>query len=191
MAQPDKRDVLAEVLIGSLTAVAFEEMISAVHRSAKGLTLITFGLVLIFALTTIRFLVGNLLSIIKKEGPSHSDRWFSDLMVIVALAAVLAFAGGLCSEESATHQVSFFDALCVVFVIDAFWILSLWRSERKFVLWEWFSLDIVMLALTLGIYGFFGRASAYSPAGIMFFVVANILVFGVDVWLQKERYHLF
>jgi hypothetical protein len=194
MAELKKRDILAEVLIGSLTAVAFEEMIRTVHDSASrnGLTPLTLGLALIFALTTIRFLVGNLLSIIKGDAESRSGfKWFYDLMVIVALAAVLAFLGGLCGEDSAPLKFSFFDVLCVVFVIDAIWILSLWLGERKLLLWEWFGLDIVMLALTLGVYAFSGRATAYTPAGILFFVVANILVFGVDVWLQKERYHLF
>jgi hypothetical protein len=190
MAELKKRDVLAEVLIGSLTAVAFEEMISTVHH--YGLTPVSLGLAIIFALTTIRFLVGNLLSIIKDGAQSHTGfRWFYDLMVVVALAAVLAYLGGLCSEESAARKLSFFDVLCVVFVIDAIWILGAWLSEREIILWEWFALDIVMLVLTLGVYAVSGRAAAYSGAGILFFVVANILVFGLDVWVQKRRYGLF
>ena len=192
MVQLEKQDVLAEVLIGSLTAVAFEEMIRSVHESGHGLTPATLGLALIFALTTIRFLVGNLLSIIKGDAKSRSGfRWFYNLMVIVALAAVLAYLGGLCSEESAGRKFSFFDVLCVVFLIDAIWILSVCLSERTIVLWEWLGLDIVMLVLTLGVYAVSGRAAAYSGAGILFFVVANVLVFGVDVWVQKRRYALF
>src|SRR5712691_3498861 len=84
-------------------------------------------------------------------------------MVIVLLAAVLAYLGGLCSEGSAARHFSFFDVLCVVFVIDALWILSLWRTERKLVLWEWFGLDIAMLILTLGVYVFLGVQPLTPP----------------------------
>jgi hypothetical protein len=197
MAELKRPNILAEVLIGSLTAVAFEEMIRSLHESAKlhGLTLPSLGLALIFTLTAIRFLVGNLLHLVKERtGTTTRDtaEWFYDLMMIVLLAAVLAFLGGLCAEESAPLKFSFFDVLCVVYIIDAVWILSLWVGGRSVVPWEWFGLDIAMLLPTLGVYLFFGRATAYSNAGILFFVVANALAFGVDVfWLQNQKYKLF
>ena len=197
MAGLKKRDILAEVLIGSLTAVAFEEMIRGLHESAtrRGFTPASLGLALIFALTTIRFLVGNLLHLVKEDTEAtnrDAAEWFYDLMMIVLLATVLALLGGLCAEESAALKFSFFDALCLVFVIDAIWIISLWVGGRNVVPWEWFGLDIAMLALTLAVYVFFGRATAYSNAGIMFFLVANALAFGIDVfWLQNKKYNLF
>src|ERR1700694_1687074 len=194
MVTRENRNTLAEVLIGALTAVAFEEMVRAVHESVahNGFAVKTLALPVIFALTTIRFLMGNLLHLIKdppRNGEATNDglAWFGDLMVIVVLATVLAFLGGLTAgEESVKLNFSFFDVLCVVYVIDALWIiLALWIRGRE-VPWGWLILDVAMLLATLVIYGCLGGAAAYSEIGLAVFVIANAAAFGFDVWLQRK-----
>jgi len=201
----EKPSIVAEVLVGSLTAVAFEEMVRAIHESAKGegITWGTGALALIFSLTTIRFLVGNLLYL---KRATENSTWFYDLLVIVAQAVALAFLGGLCvREESIQLRFSFFGVLCIVLVIDLCWTFAHWVKKRRSPqsgeasalqqpdnkqkgdpLTDWLILNSALLAVIGIFYVFCGAEMAYSCFGLAILLVANLLAFFIDHWILKK-----
>jgi hypothetical protein len=229
MDPQERKNVLAEVLIGSLTAVAFEEMVRAVRESLKSVTEMasfcstenhgtafgTGALALIFALTTIRFLIGNMLHLIwEPKSPEARERreqtWFWDLLVIVAQAVTLAFLGGLSGrEENVSRPFDFLLVLCFVFFIDGCWTLVHWVSEKKSCEAErklreaeeggqggkqkgaphlkWLGLDVLMLAVTAGSYGIWGAAVVYSDTGLAVLLLVNLGVFMWDYKIQKDH----
>ncbi|PYL63297.1 MAG: hypothetical protein DMF24_00835 [Verrucomicrobia bacterium] len=194
MNKPEKRNLLAGIFITALVAIAYQEMVNAVRESVRehGITFGTTALVIIFFVTTIRFLVGNQLHLISERVQSMPGLlWFYDLLIILGQTVAMMFLGGLASLElSLRLQIAFLDILVVVFVLDIFWILSQWALGRLFskckrdsVPWGWLYLNIGMVAVLIIPYAIWGKGPMYSNLGLALILAANVLAFMVDVFL--------
>ena len=200
MTKPEKRNLLVDVLLAALIAIAYQEMITTVRASVQeqGLRWGTGNLAIIFSLTTLRFLIGNQMYLIdKKVQELPGLLWFFDLCVITLQTVIMVFLGGLSSAEvnspialqkpATGFHPSFFDLLGLLLVIDMLWILTLWLRKRYIpeldFRWGWFCLNGFVLLCLLGCYCRWGRVGLYSSPGLAWLVAANAIAFVWDVIL--------
>lgn len=186
-----RRELFPSFFMVVLIGIAYQEMVSASRESfrARGLTLGTVGLSLIFFLTAMRFFVGDYLHL--QSGPMLSARgpvWFYDLMVIIAQATLLMYLGGLVSVEASKNSpVGFFWMLIILYASDVVWIISQallgrlfhgWR--RTFIPWPWCVLNSLLIGIMLLANA---SCSIYSAEGIWIMGLVNGLGFVMDMVL--------
>ena len=188
-----RRDILVGVLLAALVAVAYQEMVTGVWESVRNKsfgfgTIATAG---IFALTNLRFLIGNQMYLLQgRVQELHGYLWFCDLLLIVTQIITIIFLGGLVPvEKSLELRYSFFHVLAFLYVLDLSFILTLWprkyciKKWKDFRLpWGWFVLNGAMLLLLL-LLGWHGKPALYSDTILAWILGANIVAFFADVFL--------
>lgn len=207
MTKAEKRNILVDVLLAALIAIAYQEMVTVVRASfhPAGLTWDTAALAIIFSLTTLRFLIGNQMYLVNPKvqdacGSFAGYLWFFDLSVILLQTVIMVFLGGLAATSENPPLASapigsgchphFFNLLGLLLLIDMGWILTHWLRKRclqdchDFPLhWGWFFLNGGMLLCLLGAYFCWGEPGLYLQPGLNLLLVASAIAFIVDVIL--------
>lgn len=157
----ERRNTIASLFLGILSALACQEMVASVRESVRGsgITAGTAMLFLSFLLTSIRFFSGMVLHLVSPGFARVPGRvWFYDFTVFIVETVVLIFMGGLCSvEANATARYGFLRLLVVLLLIDIGRVCSqgllakLFSSwPRPLIAWAWAGLNaILVLAMVI------------------------------------------
>jgi hypothetical protein len=125
-----RRTLISQVLVAGLVSVAYSVPIGAVQEAIKHtVSLRTVGLFVVYAITVLRFFIGNVLHLegaeLTRQGGER--KWFFDLTFIVSEFIVLIFMGDVASlARSGEQTLTFFDLLFGLCIVDVAWLASMY-----------------------------------------------------------------
>jgi hypothetical protein len=201
-----RRADVASTFIGFLVGLAVTETVKPVRDSLRelGVSWASLGLFVVFFLTCIRFFIGGLFHLTRKEFLKRSRIvWFIDFLVISFESTILIFMAGVSNvpESMGTGvRYGFFSFFILLIIVDAAWIayqailyvvFRRWRKKvswKKEIPWQWEILNVVTITCVALVYHFTG--GLYFEDSLKWLVIVNVLVFIADI-LLVDRAQLF
>ncbi|MDT7540372.1 MAG: hypothetical protein QOE33_276 [Acidobacteriota bacterium] len=201
-----RRADVASTFIGFLVGLAVTETVKPVRDALKdlGVSWVSLGLFVVFFLTCIRFFIGGLFHLTRKEFLKRSRIvWFIDFLVISFESTILIFMAGVSNVTESTGvgvRYGFFSFFILLIFVDGAWIIyhaflylgcRRWKEGVKWyeeIPWQWEILNLVTIACIALVYHFTG--GLYSAESLKWLVMINVLIFVADI-LLVDRAQLF
>lgn len=190
-----RRDLLLDLFVGVVMAIAYHEMIHCVSDSFNqhGIDTGTIMLVVIFLVTSIRYFLGNRLFLTHPDyaASEKSLRWYLDYTVILVQTIIIAFLGTVCSSYVET-RIGLLHYLTALYVINVLWIgMSLMVADkRKKVPKVWFAIDLCNIAAFLWLGIFMNGLSAQVPMESNRFAYTGNFIYA-SLSVDNPRFLLF
>jgi hypothetical protein len=128
-----RRTLISQVLVAGLVSVAYSVPIGTVQEAMKHTVSIrTVGLFVVYAITVLRFFIGNVLHLESAELTRRGGerKWFFDLTFIVSEFIVLIFMGDVASlTRNGEQTLTFFDLLFGLCIVDMAWLGSMYGLD--------------------------------------------------------------